>query len=61
MVLGNRKVKVAGWFRSWRRRVFFKGNKEVNGGSYVFPSSVDRASDYDGLLKRVIEEMGRRR
>ncbi|KAL5577111.1 hypothetical protein UlMin_018810 [Ulmus minor] len=39
------------WFGSWRRRVFFKGNKEVNGGSYVFPSSVDRASDYDGFVE----------
>ncbi|KAL5580710.1 hypothetical protein UlMin_013152 [Ulmus minor] len=56
MVLGNRKIKVAGWFGSWRRRVFFKGNKEVNGGSYVFPSSVDRASDYDGF----VEESNRR-
>ncbi|KAL5572135.1 hypothetical protein UlMin_021732 [Ulmus minor] len=61
MVLGNRKVKVAGWFGSWRRRVFFKGNKEVNGGSYVFPSSVDRASDDDGFIEESSRGNGKKK
>ncbi|EXB83882.1 hypothetical protein L484_023489 [Morus notabilis] len=45
MVLSKRGFKVKSWFGSWRRRVFLKGNKEASGGSYVFPSSVDRESD----------------
>lgn len=41
------KDKERGWFGSWRRRLI-KGNKEVGGCSYVFPSSVDRESGGDG-------------
>lgn len=43
MVLSKRGTKESGWFGSWRRKLI-KGNKEVSGGSYVFPSSVDRES-----------------
>lgn len=43
MVLSKRGIKERGWFGSWRRRLM-KGKKEVSGGSYVFPSSVDRES-----------------
>ncbi|KAJ7962599.1 DUF688 domain-containing protein [Quillaja saponaria] len=44
ILLSKRGLKERGWFGSWRRKAF-KGKREVNGGSYVFPSSVDRESD----------------
>ncbi|XP_021893036.1 uncharacterized protein At4g00950-like [Carica papaya] len=43
-VLGNRGVKGRGILSYWRRRGL-KGKREIGGGSYVFPSSVDRDSE----------------
>ncbi|KAF3439845.1 hypothetical protein FNV43_RR18123 [Rhamnella rubrinervis] len=58
MVLSKRGIKERGSFGSWRRRLI-KGNKEVSGGSYVFPSSVDRESgDGDGDGGNVEETRG---
>ncbi|PON42366.1 hypothetical protein PanWU01x14_282290 [Parasponia andersonii] len=59
MVLSKRGFKVRGWLGSWRRRVLFKGSKEVSGGSYVFPSSVDRESDDDSVGERTEVKMTR--
>lgn len=43
---GIRDIKGKGWFSSWGKRIW-KGKKEVSGGSYVHPSSVDRESSTD--------------
>lgn len=46
---GVRGIKERGWFASWGNRIL-KCKKEVNGGSYVFPSSsVDRESSFSNL------------
>ncbi|GAV68227.1 DUF688 domain-containing protein [Cephalotus follicularis] len=44
MLLTNRGDKEKGLFGSWRRKAL-KGKREAGGGSYVFPSSVDRETD----------------
>ena len=59
MVLSKRGFKAKGCFDSWRRRVFLKGNKEVSGGSYVFPSYVDREIDNGGVGERTEVKMTR--
>ncbi|KAJ7951324.1 DUF688 domain-containing protein [Quillaja saponaria] len=44
IVLSQGGLKERGWFGAWRRRAL-KGKREVNGASYIFPSSVDREGD----------------
>ena len=60
MVLSKRGFKAKGWFGSWCRRLFLKGNKEVSRANYVFPSSVDRESDDGSVGERIEVKMTRK-